>query len=108
MGSRPNSAALLSSGYLGEALGIPIFAPLEFVTVQVQNSPTRESAVSIIRRTLRTSGIGGFYRGWEVYLLCAFQPMVQFTLVERVRTLLLAGKDRQKVQLSVATAFWLG
>lgn len=105
---RPSNASLLCSGYLGEALGIPLFAPLEYIAVQVQNSPSRESAVSIIQRTLRTSGMQGFYRGWQVYLLCAFQPMVQFTLIERFKAMILRGQDRQTAKLSVANAFWLG
>jgi len=99
---------LLASGYLGEALGIPIFAPLEYVAVQVQTSRTREGPISIVRNTIRHSGIGGFYRGWQVYLLCAFQPMVQYTLIENARSILLKGQDRQKAVLTAGTAFWLG
>eukprot|EP00747_Dinoflagellata_sp_TGD_P220799 gnl/TRDRNA2_/TRDRNA2_92717_c0_seq1.p1 gnl/TRDRNA2_/TRDRNA2_92717_c0~~gnl/TRDRNA2_/TRDRNA2_92717_c0_seq1.p1 ORF type:complete len:315 (+),score=63.29 gnl/TRDRNA2_/TRDRNA2_92717_c0_seq1:38-982(+) len=100
--------ALLLSGYFGEMLGIPLFAPIEYIAVQVQTSRTRESASSVVRRTLQESGIAGFYRGWQVYLLCAFQPMVQFALIERARARLLRGKDPATAVLSAGVAFWLG
>lgn len=106
--SSPGTLCFLASGYLGEALGIPLFTPLEYEAVQVQNSPSRENAIAVIRRTVRTSGTAGFYRGWQVYLLCALQPMVQFSLVERAKAVLSKGLDRQKVQLSAAAAFWVG
>lgn len=107
LAAKPSTLLLLGSGYLGEALGIPIFAPLEYIAVQVQTSTTREGPLSIVRRTLREKGVAGFYRGWEVYLLCAFQPMIQFTLIERTKEFLLRGQDRRAV-LSAAAAFWLG
>lgn len=105
--TKPGTLVLLGSGYLAEALGIPIFAPLEYIAVQAQTSPTREGPLSIVQRTLRERGAAGFYRGWEVYLLCAFQPMIQFTLIERAKAFLLRGQDRQAV-LTAAAAFWLG
>lgn len=98
---------LLASGYLGEALSIPISAPLEYVAVRVQTSLSKEGPMQIIKETIRDSGMKGFYRGWEVYLLCAFQPMIQFTIIERMKAVMLRGKDRTAV-LSAAQAFWLG
>lgn len=100
--------ALLASGYLAEALGIPIFAPLEFLAVQVQTSRTREGPSSVWKRTYRNAGLAGFYRGWRVYLLCALQPMIQFTLIEQAKALLLRGQDRRNAVLSSVAAFWLG
>jgi len=100
-------AALLLSGYLGEALGIPLFAPLEYVAVQVQTSKTREGPVSVVQRTLREKGMRGFYRGWQIYLLCAFQPMLLYPIIERVKALMLAGKGEGAV-LTANAAFFLG
>lgn len=100
-------AYLLISGYLGEALGIPLFAPLEYVAVQVQTSKTREGPVSVVQRTVRDSGMAGFYKGWQIYLLCAFQPMLLYPIQERAKATMLAGKGSGAV-LSAAAAFWLG
>lgn len=100
-------AALLISGYLGEALGIPLFAPLEYVAVQVQTSKTREGPVSVVQRTLSEKGVQGFYRGWQIYLLCAFQPMLLYPIIERVKAAMLRGKGEGAV-LTANAAFWLG
>lgn len=101
----PGTAGLLGVGYLAEALGIPAFVPVEYVMVQVQTSADGEGALDVARRTLRKSGLAGFYRGWTVYLLCALQPSIQFTIVERVRRALLGDSTRP---LTTRQAFWLG
>jgi adenine nucleotide transporter 17 len=101
-----HTPVLLLVGYLSEALGIPLFAPLEYVAVQVQTSRAGDGAVAVVRRTLREVGLSGFYRGWTVYLLCAFQPSVQFAIINRMKQTLL-GLDSTKA-LGSRHAFWLG
>eukprot|EP00928_Gymnodinium_smaydae_P024196 TRINITY_DN19658_c0_g1_i1.p1 TRINITY_DN19658_c0_g1~~TRINITY_DN19658_c0_g1_i1.p1 ORF type:complete len:320 (+),score=38.61 TRINITY_DN19658_c0_g1_i1:67-960(+) len=99
---------LLACGYLGEALGIPCFVPLDYLSSQVQTSKTKEGVVSVIHRTLRSRGVAGFYTGWRVYLLCALNPMVKQTLIEQFRAMVLKGQDRQLAVLGSGQAFWLG
>merc|ERR1712046_573250 len=79
----------------------------EYVMVQVQTSATGEGIKSIVGRTLAQGGLAGFYRGWTVYLLCAFQPSIQFTIIEQAKRVLLGGQSRTK-PLSARQAFWLG
>lgn len=104
----PGFLMLLVGGYFGEVLGIPVFAPLEYLASQTQTSKTGEGVLSVCRRTMRESGIAGFYPGWKVYFLCALQPMIKQTFIESVREVLLRGKDRQTAQLSATAAFRLG
>jgi len=99
---------LILGGYLGEVLGIPVFAPLEYLASQTQTSKTREGVVSVCQRTMRESGVAGFYPGWKVYFLCAFQPMIKQSFIETTRAALLRGQDRRTAHLSASAAFRLG
>jgi len=95
------------AGFFGDALNIPFIAPVEFVLCQVMTSKTREGPMSVIRRTFRESGIGGFYVGWPVYLMASGRPAVRYGILESLRAYLLRGRDRNSV-LSAMQAFWLG
>lgn len=96
----------LLAGFCGDALNIPMITPLEFVLTQMMTSRTRETFVSVVKRTHLESGIAGFYVGWPVYLMAAVRPAVKYGLFDYFKTLLLRrrGKD---AALSVMQAFWL-
>jgi hypothetical protein len=97
---------LLTIGYLAELLGIPVVAPLETITVQIQTGSGNETMLDVIRRVLRMKGVGGFYGAMDGYVIGAVQPAIQFTIYEQVKRYWLLGRTAQV--LSAAEAFWLG
>lgn len=122
--------ARLSIGYFAEVLGIPAFAPLETLVVQMQTGVGSETTWEVMQRLHRTGGLGAFYGAVDGYMMGAIQPAIVYTIYERVKTFLLSRKLRklqkaqrpksskvdgeysqqelQSVHMSPAMAFWLG
>lgn len=101
------AAVFLLAGFCGNALNVPIVAPLEYLLTQVMTSKTREGMVSIFNRTRRESGIRGFYVGWPVYLMAAPRASVRFGMFDYGKNFMLRGQVQDAV-LSTSQAFWLG
>lgn len=97
----------LAAGFFGDALNVPIVAPVDYVLSQIQTSKTGEGTLSVIRRTWSDQGVAGFYVGWPVYVIASMRPAVKFCLIESIKTVLLRGQDLG-TNLSAAQGFWLG
>lgn len=104
-GDNLSTNTLLVVGYLSEALGIPIFSPLETVTVQMQTGKGKESMLEVYKRIYKNNGIMGFYGAVDAYLFCAFQPAINLTIFNKVKQYLLGEGSGE---LSFMQAFWLG
>jgi adenine nucleotide transporter 17 len=107
-GGKESSATniLLMIGYLAELVGIPVVAPLETITVQIQTGSGKESMIDVVNRVWAANGLGGFYGALDGYVIGAVQPAIQFTIYEQVKRYWL--QDRAAQVLSAAEAFWLG
>lgn len=97
----------LLAGFCGDALCVPVLAPLDYVLSQVQTSKTSEGMVSVVRRVLKEGGAAALYTGWPIYVIASLRPAVKYALFEPVKKMLLRGRSRTAV-LSTAQAFWLG
>jgi solute carrier family 25 citrate transporter 1 len=59
----PGAALVITAGAMAGALEVAITYPLEFVKTQLQLSREFTSSADVVRRTVRSHGVRGLYRG---------------------------------------------
>ena len=106
-GTAPGAIADLFVGYCCEFMHLPVSMPLDTLGVKIQTNKDPSLGVfSIVNKTLKETGLNGFYKGWQAYFGLAFKPAIQYAVFEQVKAYLLKGSS--ETELSFAQAFWLG
>ncbi|GMH69888.1 hypothetical protein TrRE_jg12479 [Triparma retinervis] len=98
----------LGLGCAAEWCQIPFTIPLDVLTTAIATDTQNRGAYAIMSTLLATKGISGMYNGVEAYIVLCLKPSIQYTVFERVKTIVLASRGTGEDTLGAAEAFVLG
>mmetsp|Transcript_916 Transcript_916/g.1991 ORF Transcript_916/g.1991 Transcript_916/m.1991 type:complete len:303 (+) Transcript_916:66-974(+) len=104
----PSTASSVLLGSLAEWFHLPVSLPIDAVTVRIQTGKGGEGPITILRDIITTRGFGALYSGWEAYLVLCLKPAITYAIFDKLKSLLLAKKDRVLKGLSALEAFVIG
>ncbi|GMI43481.1 hypothetical protein TrCOL_g4299 [Triparma columacea] len=105
IGTLPN----LGLGCAAEWCQIPFTIPLDVLTTALATDTHNRGAYCIMSTLLSTKGISGMYKGVEAYIVLCLKPSIQYTVFERVKSIVLAARGKGGGDtLGAAEAFVLG
>lgn len=99
-----STAAELLLGALAGALAQIFTIPVSVVTTRQQTSEEDETLVSAVKNVVEEDGVTGLWRGLKAGLVLVVNPSITYGAFERLRTVLLNGKDA----LTLGESFVLG
>lgn len=92
-GAQPSTAAELSLGALGGALGQLFTIPISVVTTKQQTAGVYKSLYQTSQDVLNEDGISGFWRGLKASLILVVNPSITYGSYERLKSVLFPGKQ---------------
>ena len=95
-------------GCLAEWCHIPFSLPLDVLTTRLATDKTNASAFVIMSNLISEKGVAGMYKGYQAFAVLCLKPAIQYTVYEKLKAMVLAGKKSALNELSAAEAFFLG
>jgi len=94
-------------GYVSEFIHLPISMPLDTIGVKIQtNKDPTKTIPALISKTIKETGMAGFYKGVGAYVFLSMKPSIQFATFEFLKRYTLG--DSSNTELTALQAFVLG
>eukprot|EP00519_Triparma_laevis_P014402 CAMPEP_0182490804 /NCGR_PEP_ID=MMETSP1321-20130603/528_1 /TAXON_ID=91990 /ORGANISM="Bolidomonas sp., Strain RCC1657" /LENGTH=291 /DNA_ID=CAMNT_0024693041 /DNA_START=100 /DNA_END=972 /DNA_ORIENTATION=- len=98
----------LGLGCISEWCHLPFTLPLDALTTALATDTKNRSAYLIMSTVFAEKGLQGMYSGVQAFVVLCLKPAIQYTVFEKVKALILAGKASSQKTLSAIEAFLLG
>jgi hypothetical protein len=104
-GSSPGPVMDLLVGYVCEFMHLPISMPLDTLGVKIQtNKDPSLGVAAIVNKTIKETGVAGFYKGWQAYFGLAWKPAIQYAVFEQAKAFCLRGTGSTELSFAQVRA----